>query len=790
MRKYSKAFLAVLCALSVAPQVSFGKEYKGINYREEKDTVTVLSEVAVVAKMKQKNNLREEPLSSTTIKLGDIERRQIVSLSDAAHQVPNLHIPVYGSRMTSSIYVRGLGSRIDHPAVGMYVDNVPYLNKNGFDSQLWDIMRIEILRGPQSTLYGRNTIGGIMNVYTLSPQLYQGTRLSAGYSSGNTWNAKGSVYVKPSNKFAFSIGGNYRNSDGFFTNATTGENVDWEESLNGRLRLVFTPNSRFAIDNSFMAGKVDQGGYAYRLYNPATGVMEPVNYNDRSGYERTAISNGLSLNYKGDKAIFSSITTWQFLDDCMTLDQDFTPASMFTLQQAQHENTVTQDFTIKNTNQKSIWQWLTGVTLFYKDMDMDAPVRFKEDGINKLILGNINGMFQGMPAPMNTAKLEFKQKEFDLSSKFELPVFGAAMYHQSQINAGRFTFTAGLRLDYERTKIDYVSTSAVDYIYSMKIQMSPMMPPREIKVESGVNTTMGDRLEEDYFELLPKFALQYSLQEKGNLYASVTRGFKAGGYNTQIFSDILQNKLKTDLMADLMKNAGGSLGSMGGQMGGGASSPSYSVDEIITYKPEYSWNFEAGAHLTLGKVTADAALFYIDCTDQQLTVFPDGNTTGRMMTNAGKTESYGAELAFNAQITGNLTAGISYGHTSAKFVKYNDGINDYKGKYVPYVPQNTLAANAAYTFYSLGNAIDKLQLRIGYSGIGKIYWNEENTLVQDFYSLLGSSIYAEKGNFSLELWGKNLTDTEYNAFWFQSVGNGFFSQGMPAEFGATFSVQF
>ena len=202
-----------------------------------------------------------------------------------------------------------------------------------------------------------------------------------------------------------------------------------------------------------------------------------------------------------------------------------------------------KDFTIKNTNQKSIWQWLTGVTLFYKDMDMDAPVRFKEDGINKLILGNINGMFQGMPAPMNTAKLEFKQKEFDLSSKFELPVFGAAMYHQSQINAGRFTFTAGLRLDYERAKIDYVSTSAVDYIYSMKIQMSPMMPPREIKVESGVNTTMGDKLEEDYFELLPKFALQYSLQEKGNLYASVTRGFKAGGYNTQIFSDILQNKL-------------------------------------------------------------------------------------------------------------------------------------------------------------------------------------------------------------------------------------------------------
>lgn len=788
MKKYQRVIIAVLGALVMAPQISTGK-----NYREEKDTVSVLSEVAVVAKMKQKNNLREEPLSSTTIKLGDIERRQIVSLSDAAQQVPNLHIPVYGSRMTSSIYVRGLGSRIDHPAVGMYVDNVPYLNKNGFDSQLWDIMRIEILRGPQSTLYGRNTIGGIMNVYTLSPQLYQGTRLSAGYSSGNTWNAKGSVYVKPSNKFAFSIGGNYRNSDGFFTNATTGENVDWEESLNGRVRLVFTPNSRFTIDNSFMAGKVDQGGYAYRLYNAEDGSIAPVSYNDPCGYVRTTISDGLSLSYNAGSHIFSSVTTWQYLDDCMTLDQDFTSASMFTMQQAQRENTVTQDFTVKTADGGKKWQWLTGLTLFFKDMEMDAPVTFRQDGINGLILGNINGMFQGMPAPMNTAKLQFAQDEFLLSSKFDLPVFGAAMYHQSQFNLGKFTLTAGLRLDYERAGIDYMSNSAVDYIYSMKVQMGPML--REIKVESNVNTSMSDKLENEYLELLPKFTLQYSLEEKGNLYASVSRGFKAGGYNTQIFSDILQNRVKEDLMADLMEKAGGSLGSMGGSMGGamgGSSSQSYTVDEIITYKPEYSWNFELGGHFTLmqGKLTADAAIFYIDCTDQQLTVFPNGNTTGRMMTNAGKTESFGVEMALNAQITGNLTAGISYGHTSAKFVNYNDGINDYKGKYVPYVPKNTLQANAAYTFYSLGNALDKLQLRVGYTGTGKIYWNESNTLEQDFYSLLGSSVYAEKGKFSLELWGKNLTDTNYNAFWFQSVGNGFFSQGMPAEFGVTFTLHF
>lgn len=766
-----------------------------------RDTAVVLSEVAVVAHIKQKSDLRLEPLSSSVLKMGNIEREQVISLNDLSYYTPNLYIPDYGSRMTSSIYVRGLGSRMDNPAVGLYVDNIPYLNKNGFDTDLWDIMRMEVLRGPQSTLYGRNTIGGIINIHTLSPMIYQGTRLSVGYGNGNTYNVKGSTYWKPTDKFAFSVGANYYSTDGFFNNEYDGADCDWMNGGSGRFRLIFKPTDRFTIDNTFMIGKVEQGGYAYALYDPAGKVLNPVNYNDESGYVRTTISNGLSLNYQAPGFIFSSVTSWQFLDDRMTLDQDFTPNSMFTLQQAQKENTITQDFVFKRNGEQKKWQWLTGLTLFYKNMKMDAPVKFKKDGIDGLILNNINGMFQGMPAPMNTAKLSFVKDDFDLLSNFDMPVLGAALYHQSQLSVGKFTFTAGLRFDYECAKIDYKSNSTVDYLYSMKIQMSPVMPPREIKVESSVNTLLQDKLKEHYFEFLPKFAAQYSLEENGNLYASVSRGFKAGGYNTQMFSDILQNQVKSDLMADLMSKAGGSLGgamgggsSAGGPMGGSGSAAgaSYTVQDIITYKPEYSWNYELGAHLNFfgGKLIADAAVFYIDCTDQQLTVFPSGTTTGRMMTNAGRTRSYGAEIALNGKVASGLDLALSYGYTNAKFVKYNDGHNNYKGNYVPYVPQNTLNATAAYTFYRVGNFLDKLSFRAGYNGIGKIYWNEENSISQDFYSLVNASIYAQKGIFSLELWSKNLTSTDYNAFYFVSVGNAFFSAGKPAQYGVTLSVEF
>lgn len=752
----------------------------------KRDSVNALSEVAVVAKAKQRNNLREEPLSATILKLEGIERKKVNSLTDLANQTPNLYIPNYGSKMTSSIYVRGLGSRIDNPAVGMYIDNIPFLNKNGFDLDMWDIMRMEVLRGPQSTLYGRNTIGGIINIYTLSPMVYQGVRLSAGYSSGNTFNAKGSVYAKLGEKVALGVGGNYYTSDGFFNNEYNNSNCDWIDSESGRIRFIYAPNSKLTFDNSFLITHVKQGGYAYRLYDTEKEILLPINYNDKCGYERITVSDGLTINYKGESVNFSSVTSWQFLDDDMVLDQDFTPKSMFNLRQAQKEHSVAQDFVLKNYEGKK-YNWLVGATLFYKDMEMDAPVKFKEDGVNILILDNINRVFQNLPASMNTANLAFKEPEFDLLSYFELPVFGAALYHQSQLNLGKFTLTAGLRFDYEKAKIDYNSNTAVDYIYSMKIQMHPAMPPREIKVENLVESTLEGNLESEYFEVLPKFALQYSLEDKGNLYASVTKGFKAGGYNTQMFSDILQNQFKADLMADVM----GQSPMGGGAMGGGASSPSYSVDEIITYKPEYSWNYELGGHLNLlqNGLAADFSLFYIDCTDQQLTVFPDGTTTGRMMTNAGETRSIGGEIALNANILSGLNLGVSYGYTNARFVNYNDGITDYKDKYVPYVPKNTLAANLTYTLHKVG-FMDNLSFRIGYNGIGEIYWNEENSVKEDFYSLLNASICAEVGDFTFELWSKNLTDTNYNAFYFVSVGNTFFSQGRPAEFGATLSISF
>lgn len=759
MRRSYRFFLFVVVFLLAAQNFAAG---------HQRDTsVSELPEISVVAQIKQKSNLRNEPLSSSVMNFAEIDRRGVETLHDLSLFTPNLYMPEYGSKMTSSIYIRGLGSRMDNAAVGIYADRMPLLNKNGFDADLWDITRIELLRGPQSTLYGRNTIGGIINIYTLSPMQYQGVKIALGYSSGNTYKAKASLYHKFSEKAAFSIGMNYYSSDGFLKNTYDGSDCDWMEGGSARARVILRPNSKWTVDNLFSVSRVRQGGYAYSLYDSQEDKILPVAYNDMSGYERTMISNGLSIDFKSENLHFSSVTSWQYLDDCMTLDQDFTVKSMFTMKQAQNEHTFTQDFVLKSNDSHKRWQHLTGATFFYKGMDMDAPVWLKEDGINELILNKIN---DGIHTVMPFADLLFQENEIELSSFFKMPVYGIALCHQSEFVLGRFRLTAGLRLDYEHSSLDYANHGALHYRFTLT------MPDYKL-----IETRLGGKEKRDYIEPLPKLALSYSLPYGSNLYLSFSRGFKAGGYNTQMFSDILQNQVQSDIMADM---------GMGGDHGGSLST-AYSVGEIISYRPEYSWNYELGGHFNFmdGRVKADAALFYINCTDQQITIFPNGETTGRMMTNAGKTRSLGAEVSVTADFNG-FETGLSYGYTDAEFTSYDNGVEDYGGRKVPYIPLNTLSAHAGYSWYNIGGAIDRLSVSVNYNGIGKIYWNEENTLCQPFYSMLGASVKVERKWAGLEFWAKNLTDTKYNLFYFVSVGNAFYAQGKPVQYGVNLYFNF
>lgn len=769
---------------SCTPDIPAGKTRSGLagpgigqNPAELSDT---LSSSVLVTSFKQMRPLEKIASPVTVIFLKDMENRGLKNPKNFSSIIPNLHIPDYGSAMTSTIYLRGFGSRIDNPVIGLYIDDVPILNKNSYDMELYDIRRADFFSGPQGTVYGRNSMCGVLSLTTLSPMAYQGVRAGVEYGSANTLSARASYYHKTVSGTGIGAAVDYRRSDGFYTNEYTGRKCDPYEVFSARFRAGRDFSTGFSIENIIWASALSQGGYPYRHYDSLTGLLSPVGYNDRSAYRRFNITEALKMRYTAEDFSISSVTSWQFLDDRMDLDQDFTPLSMFTITQAQTEHAFTQELILKPRGRwhSSWWTWQTGIYGFYKRNCMSAPVTMKQDGIERLILGN-----ESIPAPVRQM-LDFQESEFPIESDFTIRTYGTAIYHESYFTVGKWNFTAGLRLDYEGNSMLYDSRSTVHY------RFMPMIPDyRE------VNTRFNGKVSNDYLEILPKASVLYDFGDFGGkgalkLFATFSKGYKTGGFNTQIFSDILQNMLISDLMSDAM----GAL--MPGGTGQGMSSgqeDGVRADDT-SYLPETSYNYELGGNFAFDlpgnghRMAGAASVFYIDSRNQQITVFPEGEGTGRMMANAGHSRSIGVEVRMSYKIK-DFSLSASYGYTDARFITYDDGQSDYGGNRIPYSPANTFNVRAGWRFGIDADILRSVTVSADLSGAGRIWWDEANTLSQPFYVLPGADVRLGFKWFDLFLRGDNLSGTDYNVFYFKSVGNSFFQSGKPARFTAGISFE-
>ena len=710
------------------------------------DTLS-LSEVTVTA-IKQNADLRTQATTMTAISRQEAERNQITSVKTASDLVPNLFIPDYGSRMTSTVYVRGIGTRIDQPAVGLTIDNVPVMTKENYDFDLMDISRMEMMRGPQNTLYGRNTLGGLMNVYTLSPLSYQGTRAIIEGANHGTWRVGASHYRLLKDGLGLSLSAQYGSTRGEFTNRYNGKRCDWERMFSARAKLEWRNQDGWYLSNVASVSVSRQGGYPYEWVE--TGEIA---YNDTCFYRRTSVMDGLTLRKDFDRWSLSSITSYQYIDDNMTLDQDFTPRDYFTLTQARREHAVTQDVIARSHNKAEGYNWLAGVSGFYRRYTMQAPVNFYDYGIADLIERHANEALPEYPIRWDT-------RNFLLGSEFTSPNWGAALYHESHYNWGQWTLSAGVRIDYEHARLNYHSEAHTGYSILRGAT-------GELYVHESIDIDDRSTLNKDFFEILPNVSLTWHPWPGKNhtVYIAASRGSKAGGFNTQMFSDVLQQRL--------MK-----------MMGIGIQ---YDIDKMVGYKPEKAWNYEIGGHFECWnrRVQSDMGLFFMDCRDRQLTVFPPGTTTGRMMTNAGKTHSFGAEFTMTVAPTELTRFNVSYGFTRAIFKDYNDGKQDYKGNRVPYAPQHTLFAEANHSIKIGGDWNKLLTFAANVRAVGDIYWDEANTMKQPLYAQLGASITWKQEHYSLQLWGRNLTDTDYKTFFFVSIQHHFLQRGHGRQLGAT-----
>ena len=775
---------------------------------EERDTIRVIDveEVLIIATPKETKKLRELPASVTLLSQQQMQAAQVTGIKSLSHLVPNLFIPDYGSRLTSAVYLRGIGSRINTPSVGLYVDNIPYINQSAFDFSYADVERIDVLRGPQSTLYGRNAMGGLIKVHTKSPLTYQGTDLRLGAATHNEYHTSLTHYHRTNERFAFSTGGYYDYQGGFFRNQTRqGERVDDGQRVGGRFRGILLPADRWKLDMTLNYEYNDQGGYPYYYMGslnsakpePMPEAVGTISNNDPGSYRRNLLNAGLNLEYQGRHFTLNAVTGYQWIDDRMFIDQDFTPAQIYTLEQKQRIHTLSEEVILKSLPGKR-WQWTTGAFGFYQKQHTDGPVNFLRQGIDQMIEGSANSVFEKLSAEnprMPQMALSVKNQKLGVSGQFDTPTLSGALFHQSTFNdlfgARGLSLTLGLRLDYEKLKMDYHSAAdPTDIGFSVK------MGPATITNKNPMiaNALYEGELSTDYLQLLPKAALQYEWRKGCSLYASVARGYRSGGYNVQMFSDLISGLLSNAMMDAIAADPSFA---RFGEMIGGMKKTLPEVKEATSYKPEYTWSYEVGSHLTLfdGRLTADLSAFLMDTRDQQIARFAEKGL-GRITVNAGRSRSLGGEAALQAALTNTLTLQATYGYTYATFRDYvvdttADNPTNYRGNYVPFVPKHTLSLGGQYLWrLKQGALLDRIVLNANYQAAGRIYWTESNSASQKLYGTLNGRLSLQKGNGQIDFWVRNALNKDYTAFYFESMSNAFQQKGRPIQAGIEVRCRF
>ena len=802
-------------------------------WAEGADTTRVveMQAVEIVSSIKENGGVRQQPASVTHIGNRQMGEQQVTSLKAASSLVPNLFVPDYGSRMTSAIYIRGIGSRINTPAVGMYVDDIPYNDKSAFDFRFYDIEGMDILRGPQGTLYGSNTMGGLIRIHTKNPFRYEGTDVHLGYATGNhNRNVAITHYHHPSEQLAFSASGYYEGSTGFFSNAMSGKHVDDLQAGGGRLRAIWLPSAGWKLDASVGYDYSDEGAYPYFYVGnndanaPVSPTLGTICNNRESRYRRSLLNAGANLQYEAGGWQMNAVTSYQHLNDRMFMDQDFVDADIYTLEQRQRIHTLNEEITFKN-KAKGMWEWVSGANVMYQWLRTEAPVTFYEEG-GAWLAGLINGYLPDVTTIPSLSKMgfsamsvNFRTTPIALGGEFDTPTLGAALFHQSTLHLSpQLSATVGLRLNYEQDRMSYYAPSTVDYGFTLS-NANPKSPMHVDLQDLSAKLLYDGKLSNDYLCVLPKLSLKYDFDADNNMYFSLGKGVRSGGYNIQMFSELLQGSLRTEMMRGIKEGVASYLqgftvmGMPPAVIGSVTSTmeqnmPQFEEPDVcsVVYKPEQSWNYEVGTHLNLlgRRLQMDAAVFYLHTRDQQIARFAESGM-GRQMVNAGKSQSLGAELSLRYMPNQHLALAGNYGYTHATFTEWNTGGSnasmgntgsnalDYSNNYVPFVPRHTANLDAAYTWQlshksSSPWAFGSLTLGVNGSGAGRIYWTEDNLQSENFYSLLGARLTLQSQRLTLMLWGKNLTNQHYNTFRFLSAGRWFEQHAKPLQIGIDVDV--
>ncbi|RMF11163.1 MAG: TonB-dependent receptor [Alphaproteobacteria bacterium] len=733
----------------------------------EEAAVAGLEEIVVTAR-KRTESLQTAPVSVAAISSQTLKFRSLDNFKDMANSVPNIDINggiPNGGGSAAQIFIRGVGQDDyafpNEPGVGLYIDGVYISRSAGSDFSFMDLERIEILRGPQGTLYGKNTIGGAVKIITKLPDGETEGELSATVGSYERLDFQGNASFKISDTVFAKIAASSRRRDGLGTNFI-GQDLGNEDREQVRGTLRFVPNEEWDIilraDYSRQRQNGPAGSMVFFERNAANaigidtinGLLAPARaaelglqppfdtYGD--AFVKTLEEDGkdvynsfgteetrdwadiwgasLEVNWQGDNIAFKSITAYRDSQIDVRRDSEHTPFEIVRVDNPEDTNQLSQEFQLSGVAFDSKLNWLVGV------------FGLREKGDSTLFAPLLSGLFAATGGLAdNTA---FITAELDA---YSVAVFGEGTYYFSD----KLGLTVGARLTYDDK----------EYIYGLS------------RPESGLVPLPPTELSDSWTELTPKAAIEFRATEDIMAYASVSRGYKAGGYNARALSG----------------------------------NPPKAFD------PEFITAYEIGVKSSWldNRLTVNAAAFYNDYSDIQLLSVLNlgGGNVETVIENAGKARIIGGEIEAVALPHPDLLLGLGIGILDNKYkeidaetqqagiLESNELIN---------APDFSLNASAQYTAH-LGNA-GELVLFTDVVHRSSQYRDAVNTpqLKADAYWLWNArATYIPSSQaYELAFFVTNITDEIYVTNGVEVLGLGYVEAyySRPREWGASLTVHF
>ncbi len=646
-----------------------------------------LGSITVTAQ-KQEQNLQEVPESISVLSSNEMEDRHINGLWKAADFVPNLMLFDIGmTSFFSQPTIRGVYSPAMgmNSSVGLYVDEIPVLGPAGFTADLLDVERIEVLRGPQGTLYGNNTEAGAIRVVSREPDNeFRGKIMMQGGESKHAIAMASVSGPLAKEKLFFSLAGKYDRRDGQIDNTFLNKRADDQEKWYGRgqLRLLASDDLDISLVWSHMGS--DEGGPSFTPGTKILGMHKKMSISSMGKYEvrsnrdpKSEITNdlgALKIKYALDERLsIISVTsaTRMKLDDLG--DWDFCSKDLMAS---------AQDSTFRRIAQELRMSW-------------------KSDRLHGLLGGYAD-----------------KKKDDRGSTEWE---GGATKHHASQVRGNSYALFG---------QLDYALNSDLHIIGGLRYGK------QTAEKENLLNSSHDKK---SWSDVSPKIAVQYQFTPQVNMYASVAKGFRSGGFGRK------------------------------------------SADNI--YDPETLWSYEAGVKTVFfdGLAMINTSLYYMDIDDMQVEKHVSPTTSATV--NAAEASAKGGEIEFVARPAKGIQVHAGFGYCDIKFDSYMDTVvgKDYSGNKNPYAPEYTFNAGALYR-HATG-----LYASADVVGYGDMYMDAANKDKKDAYCVTNAKVGYEFKSLDVYLYAENLFDEELvtkNYYGFYNV------HGNPREIGLQLVYRF